>query len=135
MLFRLPIAILAGGLAAALATFPAVAGSTLEAVKQRGFLQCGVADVGPGLSHVSETGQWAGFFVDFCRAVAAATLGRADAVDFVLTDTGNRFEVLGSGAIDVLASTHTWTLVRDASLGVDFVGIQLYDGQGFQAHK
>ena len=135
MLFRLPIAILAGGLAAALATFPAVAGSTLEAVKQRGFLQCGVADVGPGLSHVSETGQWAGFFVDFCRAVAAATLGRADAVDFVLTDTGNRFEVLGSGAIDVLASTHTWTLVRDASLGVDFVGIQFYDGQGFLAHK
>jgi len=81
MLFRLPIAVLAGGLAGALAISPAVAGSTLDAVKQRGFLQCGVTEIGVGLSHVNEAGDWTGFFTDYCRAVAAATLGNTEAVD------------------------------------------------------
>ncbi len=85
MLFRLPVAFLVAGLAGALTAFPAVAGSTLEAVKQRGFLQCGVAEIGAGLSYVNEAGDWAGFFPAYCRAVAAATLGRADAVNFVFT--------------------------------------------------
>ncbi len=77
-------------------------GSTLEEVNTRGILRCGVAEIGVGLSYVNETGNWAGFFPDYCRAVAAATLGRADAVDFVLTDVGNRFDALQSRTIDVL---------------------------------
>ncbi len=135
MLFRLPIAILAGGLAAALATFPAVAGSTLEAVKQRGILQCGVREESVGLQNVTEAGEWAGFFPDYCRAVAAAVLGRADAVDFVPVEAGNRFETLGSGTIDVLSTTSTWTLRRDASLKLDWASVLYYDGQGFLAHR
>ncbi len=98
MRFRSLFTFLAGGLAGALAASPAVGGTTLEAVKQRGFLQCGVRDIGAGLSYVNEAGDWAGFFPDYCRAVAAAVLGRADAVDFVPVEAGSRFETLESGA-------------------------------------
>jgi len=126
---------LAGGLAGAFASSPAVAGTTLEAVQQRGFLQCGVRDIGAGLSYVNEAGDWAGFFPDYCRAVAAATLGSAEAVDFVLTDAGNRFETVASGTVDALISNSTWTLRRDASLGLDWTGVLYYDGQGFLAHR
>ncbi len=111
------------------------AGSTLDAVKERGFLRCGVQQRGLGLSNVNEAGEWTGFFVDFCRAVAAATVGNATAVEIQVTDSGNRFDVLGSGAIDVLISTSTWTLRRDVSLGLNFIGVLYYDGQGFLAHK
>ena len=111
------------------------AGSTLDAVQKRGFLQCGVAEVGVGLSYVNEAGDWAGFFPDYCRAVAAATLGSAEAVDFVLTEVGNRFEFLRSNTIDLLSSNSTWTLRRDSGLGIDWAGVLYYDGQGFVAHK
>ncbi len=111
------------------------AGSTLEAVKERGFLQCGVIEVGVGLSYVDEAGQWAGFFTDYCRAVAAATLGSADAVDFVVTEAVNRFETVASGTVDVLISNSTWTLRRDVGLGLNWVGVLYYDGQGFLAHR
>lgn len=114
---------------------PAWAGSTLDAVKQRGSLQCGVMEIGSGLSYVNETGQWAGFFPDYCRAVAAATLGSAAAVDFVLTDSGNRFEAVASGTVDALISPTTWTLHRDVSLDLNFIGVLYYDGQGFMAHR
>ena len=77
------------------------AGSTLGAVKERGFLRCGVQQRGMGLSNVDETGEWTGFFVDYCRAVAAATVGDATALEIQVTDSGNRFDVLGSGAIVV----------------------------------
>ena len=107
----------------------------MDAVKERGFLQCGVAEIGVGLSYVNEAGDWAGFFPDYCRAVAAATLGSAEAVDFLLIDSGNRFETLASGAIDALISNSTWTLRRDASLGFNWVSVLYYDGQGFLAHK
>jgi general L-amino acid transport system substrate-binding protein len=110
-------------------------GSTLEEVNTRGILRCGVAEIGVGLSYVNETGNWAGFFPDYCRAVAAATLGRADAVDFVLTDVGNRFDALQSRTIDVLISNSTWTLRRDSDLGIDWAAVLYYDGQGFLAHK
>jgi len=118
-----------------LATSPAIAGSTLEAVKQRGYLQCGVTEVGVGLSHVNEAGDWKGFFTDYCRAVAAATLGNTETVDFVPTDTGNRFETVASGAVDALITNSTWTLRRDASMGLNWVGVLYYDGQGFLAHS
>ncbi len=113
----------------------ASAGSTLDAVKQRGFLQCGVAEIGVGLSYVNEAGDWAGFFPDYCRAVAAATLGSAEAVDFVLTEVGIRFEFVRSNTIDVLSSNSTWTLRRDSGLGIDWAGVLYDDGQGFVAHK
>jgi general L-amino acid transport system substrate-binding protein len=135
MHFRLPIAFLAGGLAGAVAVFPAVAGPTLEAVKQRGFLECGVREGPVGLSSITEAGDWAGFFPDHCRAVAAAVLGRADAVDYVPVEAENRFETLESGTIDVLSTTATWTLRRDAGLKLDWAGILYYDGQGFLAHR
>ena len=127
------------GVACLLATILGVqaawAGATLDAVKQRGFLRCGVQERGVGLSNVNEAGEWTGFFVDYCRAVAAATVGNATAVEIQVTDSGNRFDVLGSGAIDVLISTSTWTLRRDVSLGLNFIGVLYYDGQGFLAHK
>ena len=127
------------GIACLLATIigaqAAWAGATLDAVKQRGFLLCGVQERGVGLSNVNEEGEWTGFFVDYCRAVAAATVGKSTAVEIRVTDSGNRFEVLKSGAIDVLISTSTWTLRRDASLGLNFSGVLYYDGQGFLAHK
>ncbi len=81
MIIRSLVGFLVGSLAGALAASPAVAGSTLDAVKQRGFLQCGVTEIGVGLSHVNEAGDWTGFFTDYCRAVAAATLGNTEAVD------------------------------------------------------
>ncbi len=111
------------------------AGSTLDAVKERGFLRCGVAEIGVGLSYVNEAGDWAGFFPAYCRAVAAATLGSAEAVDFVLTEVGSRFEFVRSNTIDVLSSNSTWTLRRDSGLGIDWAGVLYYDGQGFVAHK
>ncbi len=135
MRIRSLFAYLAGGLAGVLATSPAVAGTTLEAVQQRGFLQCGVRDIGVGLSYINEAGEWAGFFPDYCRAVAAATLGSAEAVDFVPTESGNRFETLASGTIDALISNVTWTLLRDVSLGLNFIDVLYYDGQGFLAHR
>jgi general L-amino acid transport system substrate-binding protein len=128
--------ILATGLFLLVLNLPAASkGSTLEEVKTRGILRCGVAEIGVGLSYVNETGNWAGFFPDYCRAVAAATLGRADAVDFVRTDVGNRFDALQSRIIDVLISNSTWTLRRDSGLGIDWAAVLYYDGQGFLAHK
>lgn len=109
--------------------------STLEIVRERGYLQCGVAEVGIGVSYLTEEGRWAGFFPDYCRAIAAATVGSSSAVEFILTDVGNRFDALRSGAIDVLVSNTTWTLGRDATLGVHFTSVLYYDGQGFLAHK
>lgn len=111
------------------------AGSTLSSVKERGFLRCGVREEAVGLQYITEAGEWAGFFPDYCRAVAAAVLGRANAVDFVPVESGNRFETLGSGAIDILSTTATWTLRRDTSLKLDWAGVLYYDGQGFLAHK
>ncbi|MDX1401186.1 MAG: amino acid ABC transporter substrate-binding protein [Kiloniellales bacterium] len=128
--------IIATGICLLFLNLPAASmGSTLEEVTTRGILRCGVAEIGVGLSYVNETGNWAGFFPDYCRAVAAATLGRADAVDFVLTDVGNRFDALQSGTIDVLISNSTWTLRRDSELGIDWAAVLYYDGQGFLAHK
>ena len=121
---------------ASILTVPAAWGkSTLETVRERGYLQCGVAEVGIGVSYLTEEGRWAGFFPDYCRAIAAATVGSSRAVEFVLIEAGNRFDVLRSGDIDVLVSNTTWTLSRDATLGIHFPGVLYYDGQGFLAHK
>src|SRR5436305_8207384 len=114
---------------------PAHAGKTLDAIKARGQLICGVNTSGPGFSNADSQGRWTGLDVDFCRAVAAAVLSDASKVKFVPLNSQQRFTSLQSGEIDVLSRNSTWTLTRDASLGVVFTGINYFDGQGFMVPK
>jgi general L-amino acid transport system substrate-binding protein len=128
---------LAVGTAAALAlgVGTAQAGATLDAVKSKGFIQCGVSTGLAGFSNPDDAGNWSGLDVDVCRAVAAALFGDADAVKYTPLTSKERFTALQSGEIDVLSRNTTWTLQRDSSLGLDFVGVTYYDGQGFMVPK
>ena len=117
-------------LAAGLVALPAVAG-TLDKVKQRGTLECGVSEGLRGFSEKDAQGRWAGFDVDFCRAVAAAVLGDAGKVNFTPLSAGERFEALKAGKVDLLSRNSTWTLGREAELGLAFAGVTYHDGQGF----
>jgi general L-amino acid transport system substrate-binding protein len=119
----------AGLLACALAQ-SAQAG-TLDTVKQRGTLQCGVSEGLIGFSEKQADGRWAGFDVDFCRAVAASVLGDPAKVAFVPLSASQRFDALKDGKVDLLARNSTWTLGREAELGLAFAGIAYHDGQGF----
>ena len=110
---------------------PALAGKTLDAVKARGEVVCGVNTSAPGFSSTDSKGRWQGLDVDTCRAVAAAVLGSSEKVKFVPLNSQQRFAALQSGEIDILSRNTTWTLTRDASLGIVFAGINYYDGQGF----
>ena len=127
---KLALAILAAGSALAIAT-PAQAGKTLDAVKARGELVCGVNTGLAGFSAADSQGKWSGLDVDVCRAIAAAVLGDGNKVKFVPLTAQQRFTALQSGEIDILSRNTTWTLTRDASLGLHFVGVTYYDGQGF----
>jgi general L-amino acid transport system substrate-binding protein len=109
--------------------------STLDDVKARGKLLCGVNTGLLGFATTDATGAWAGFDVDFCRAVAAAVLGDAAKVEFVPLSTQDRFDKLGSGAIDVLARNTTWTMERETKFPLRFVGLNYMDGQGFLVAK
>lgn len=109
--------------------------STLESVLERGFLSCGVNTGLPGFSSPDDRGRWSGMDVDVCRAVAAATLKDASKVKFVPLTAKERFTALQSGEIDLLSRNTTWTLTRDASLGLNFAGVSYYDGQGFMVKK
>ncbi len=109
--------------------------STLDAVKAKDFVQCGVNTGLPGFSAPDSQGVWRGIDVDVCRAVAAAVLGDANKVRFTPLTAQQRFTALQSGEIDILSRNTTWTLSRDASLGIDFVGVNFYDGQGFMVPK
>jgi len=111
------------------------AGKTLDAIKSRGQVVCGVNTSAPGFSAADSQGKWTGLDVDFCRAVAAATLGDANKVKYVPLNSQQRFASLQAGEIDVLSRNSTWTLTRDASLGVVFAGINYFDGQGFMVPK
>lgn len=124
-------------LSAALVTtsFQTAVATTLETVKERGFVSCGVNTGLPGFAAPDEKGQWAGMDVDICRAVAAASLGDASKVKFIPLTAKERFTALQSGEIDVLSRNTTWTLTRDASLGLNFAGVSYYDGQGFMVSK
>ncbi len=122
-------------LAAAFAAAPAQAGKTLDAVKQRGSLNCGVTTGVAGFSAPDSQGHWSGLDVDTCRAVAAAVLGDGGKVNFVPLNSQQRFASLQAGEIDVLARNTTWTLTRDASLGFHFTAVTYYDGQGFLVPK
>ena len=109
--------------------------STLKTIKERGYLNCGIGGVAVGQNFRDQSGRWLGFYPDFCRAIAAAVLGSGDEVEFIPTEAQNWAEALKSGAIDVLIDGRTWTLTRDAGLGLHFAGIYLYDGQGFLARR
>lgn len=105
--------------------------ATLEDVRKRGALNCGVSQGLPGFSDRDAKGEWSGFDVDFCKAVAAAVLGDASKVSYTPLSANERFEALRSGKIDVLSRNSTWTLEREATLGLLFAGVMYHDGQGF----
>ena len=107
--------------------------ATLQTVKDRGMLNCGVTTGLTGFSEQGADGEWQGFDVSLCRAVAAAALGDPQAVTFVPTTGKTRFTALSSGEIDMLARNTTWTFQRDNELNFEFNGVNYYDGQGFMA--
>jgi general L-amino acid transport system substrate-binding protein len=109
--------------------------STLDAVKSKGYVQCGVNTGLAGFSQPDSRGEWKGLDVDTCRAVAAAVFGDAAKVRFTPLTAQQRFTALQSGEIDVLARNTTWTISRDTSLGLNFAGVSYYDGQGFMVPK
>src|SRR5215813_1749980 len=108
---------------------------TLKAVKDRGMLNCGANGTLAGFGLPDAQGKWTGLDVDFCRAVAAAIFGDAKKVKFVPLSAKDRFTALQSGEVDVLARNTTWTSSRDTSLGLNFTGVNYYDGQGFMVRK
>ena len=113
----------------------AQAGATLDAIKKKGFIQCGVNTGLAGFSVADSQGAWTGLDVDICKAVAAAVFGDANAVKYTPTNAQQRFTALTSGEVDILSRNTTWTLTRDASLGMMFTGVTYYDGQGFMVPK
>ncbi len=113
----------------------AVMASTLDDVKARGKLNCGVSTGVPGFEAPDANGVWQGFDVALCRSVAAAVLGDSNAVEFVPTTSKTRFTALASGEVDMLSRVTTWTFSRDVDLKLDFVGVNYYDGQGFMVPK
>jgi len=108
---------------------------TLEDVKKRGHLQCGINTGLAGFAFTDDKGNWKGFDVAYCRALAAAVLGSSDKVKFTSLTGKTRFPALASGEIDVLSRNTTWTFSRDVDLGFTFLGVSYYDGQGFIGRK
>jgi general L-amino acid transport system substrate-binding protein len=107
----------------------------LDDVKAKGFVACGVTEGLSGFSLPDANNEWSGIDVDYCRAVASAVFGDPKAVRVIPTTSTNRWQMLTSGEVDILARTSTWTMQRDAELGVDFIGTLVYDGQGFLVKK
>jgi len=118
-------AIAGAGLLATAAT-----AGTLDDVKAKGHVQCGVSQGLTGFSSQDDAGNWTGIDVDLCRAVAAAVFGDASAVKFTALSAKERFTALSSGEIDILSRNTTWTMTRDTQLGLNFAGVNYYDGQG-----
>lgn len=132
---------LAGGVVALLAASVAHAqlapppGPTVEAIKKRGVLNCGIDTGVPGFASQDSSGKWKGIDIDYCRALAAAVLGDPDKIKYTSTTAAARFTVLQSGEIDVLIRDSTLTFIRSTSLGLDEVAINFYAGQGFLVRK
>jgi general L-amino acid transport system substrate-binding protein len=124
-----------GALTVASLTAGVAGAATLDDVKARGKLNCGTNTGLVGFAAPDANGEWQGFDVAVCRAVAAAVLGDSSAVEFVPTTGKTRFTALASGEIDVLSRNTTWTFTRDVDLKFTFVGINYYDGQGFMVPK
>jgi len=113
----------------------AASAATLDDVKSKGFVQCGVSQGLPGFSNPDDKGNWTGLDVDLCRAVAAAIFGDDTKVKYTPLSAKERFTALQSGEVDVLSRNTTWTMTRDTSLGLNFAGVNYYDGQGFMVRK
>ncbi len=113
----------------------ASAQQTLKTVKERGALSCGVSQGLPGFSSPDDKGVWTGLDVDLCRAIAAAIFDDPNKVKYLPLSAKDRFTALQSSEIDILSRNTTWTLSRDTSLGLNFAGVNYYDGQGFLARK
>jgi general L-amino acid transport system substrate-binding protein len=113
----------------------AFAGSTLDAVKKKGFIQCGINSGVPGFSSANDKGEWTGLDVDFCKAVAAAVFGDTTKVKYTSLTAKERFTALQSGEIDLLSRNTTWTFTRDTNQGLSFAGVNYYDGQGFMVNN
>jgi general L-amino acid transport system substrate-binding protein len=109
--------------------------ATLDDVKAKGFIQCGVNPSLIGFSAPDEQNNWTGLDVDFCRAVAAAVFNDPQKVKYTPLTAKDRFAALASGEIDILSRNTTWTMSRDTSLGLKFAGVTYYDGQGFMVKK
>lgn len=115
--------------------FAQPAADTVGAIRQRGQLICSVSPSTVGFSLPDSQGNWRGLDVDYCRAVTAAIFGDGNRLRLVPSSTQQRFTMLQSGEIDLLSRTTTWTLSREASLGLQFAGINVHDGQGFMVHR
>lgn len=124
-------ALLTTAVVAAVMVGPVCAGTVLEAVKARGLLHCGVGEAMPGFSEKDASGNWRGFDIDFCHAVAAAVLGDGDKVRFVPLKASMRFPALQAGKVDLLLRNTSWTLTREAVLKVQFPAVLFYDSQAF----
>jgi len=125
------LVIVAAAAALVAGSHSAYAGETFDAVKARGYVQCGVNTALAGFSAPDSEGNWTGLDVDTCRAISAAMFGDAQANRFTPLSAQQRFTALQSGEIDVLMRNTTWTLTRDTALGLNFAGVTFYDGQGF----
>jgi general L-amino acid transport system substrate-binding protein len=124
-----------GALATAGLLAGAASAQTLAEVQERDTLRCGVTTGLVGFAAPNEEGEWEGFDVAVCRAVAAAVLGDGSKVEFIPTTGSTRFTALASGEIDLLARNTTWTFSRDVDLEFEFAGVNYYDGQGFLVRK
>ena len=129
-LFSAALGVVAFGLASTGAS-----AATLDDVKAKGFVQCGVSQGLPGFSNPDAAGNWTGIDVDLCKGIAAAIFGDATKVKFTPLSAKERFTALQSGEIDVLSRNTTWTMSRDTTLGLNFAGVNYYDGQGFLVRK
>jgi general L-amino acid transport system substrate-binding protein len=122
---------------AAISTFVAgtATAQTLKTVRDRGALVCGVSQGLPGFSTPDDRGNWTGLDVDLCRAIAAALFNDPAKVKYAPLSAKDRFTALQTGEIDVLSRNSTWTMLRDTQLGLNFAGVNYYDGQGFMVRK
>jgi len=107
----------------------------IDEVKSRGYLKCGVSEPRIGFSDIDDKGNFVGFDVDMCRAVAAAIFADSNKVEFIVTTNRSRFPILAGGEVDMLARLTTWTFSRDVNLGFEFTGVNFYDGQGFMVRS
>ncbi len=109
--------------------------TTLDAIRARGYLLCGIGEVQAGFSRVGAGGERSGLDAEFCTALASAVFGSKDAVKFWPLSANDRFKALQAGDVDVLSRGATWTLSRDTELGARFAGVLFYDGQGFLTRR
>ncbi|MEA2117904.1 amino acid ABC transporter substrate-binding protein [Halovibrio sp. HP20-50] len=129
------LVLLASAGSLSLAAVATAQADTLEDTLERGAVRCGVSDGLPGFSAPDDEGNWQGLDVDICRAVAAAVIGDAEAVNYISLNAVERFTALQSGEVDILSRNTTWTTTRDTTLGLNFAGVNFYDGQGFMVAR